>query len=67
MEFPEKKGIFLSLRELKTVFPRFKTWEPSLTPGEREVLIRWEKILYASLSVQEAEDLLHPSPEGGGR
>ncbi|GHV84975.1 hypothetical protein AGMMS50230_05830 [Spirochaetia bacterium] len=49
---------FLSLDEIKAVFPRLKQNEPFLGDGERQVLWRMEKTLYEHLSLAEIENSL---------
>jgi hypothetical protein len=49
---------FLSLGELKAIFPRLKKDEDSLTLSERQVLTRIERTLYDHLSIQEIESTL---------
>ena len=51
-------GLFLSLDELGAIFPRLKRNESLLTPGERRILSRMEKVLYEHLSVADIETRL---------
>ena len=53
-----KNGLFLDLEECKCLFHRLKKEESSLPDGERLILLRIEKMLYAMLSISEIEELL---------
>jgi hypothetical protein len=66
MERIQEAGAFLSLRELKTIFPRLKKIEHTLDQGERQVLLKFEKALYEHLSVKEVEELLRSGPAASG-
>jgi hypothetical protein len=54
----DEAGIFLTLQDLKAVFPGLKRDESVLSPAEQVVLHRVEKKLYEYLSIEEMEDLL---------
>lgn len=54
-------GLFLSLSELRMIFPRLKAQELSMGSGERELLRKIELMLYDHLSIEEMENLL-PKP-----
>jgi hypothetical protein len=58
MEYPQEAGVFITLGELISLFPRFKRAEHILNPAERQVLIKLEQTLYEYLSVDEAEELI---------
>ncbi|MDR2398305.1 MAG: hypothetical protein LBD74_06040 [Spirochaetaceae bacterium] len=60
MEEQHEEGVFLTFKELKVLFPRLKGTENTLSPAEREVLLRIERTLYGRLSIQEVEGLLKP-------
>ncbi|GHU84088.1 hypothetical protein FACS189473_0370 [Spirochaetia bacterium] len=61
MEHTQEAGVFLSLGELETIFPRLKNIEHALDQTERKVLLKFEKTLYEHLSVKEVEELLQPT------
>ena len=67
METKDSVGLFLSLSELRLVFPRLKTQEPSMGNGERELLRRMELTLYDHLSIEEMENLLHELIDQSGK
>jgi hypothetical protein len=48
-------GAFFTIKELRDIFPRLKSMETRLDRDERAALIKIEKILYNSLSVEEIE------------
>jgi hypothetical protein len=56
----DEAGVFLTLQELKTVFPGIKRDEGVLSPAEQAILQKIEKKLYEYLSIEEMEDLLSP-------
>ena len=51
-------GVFLTLSDCMTLYPKLKMNEPSLSNDERKILFKLEKILYGNLSVREMEELL---------
>jgi len=61
MDIGEEVGVFLAVNECAALYPRFKGNEPILSEEERRVLLKIEKVLYGSLSIQEMDKLL----EGG--
>jgi hypothetical protein len=63
METNDRAGLFLSLSELRLIFPRLKIQEPSMGNGERELLRKMELTLYDHLSIEEMENLLPPPGE----
>lgn len=67
MDYSPEAGAFISLREIKAIFPYLKQREHTLNSGERQVLIKLEQTLYEYLSVDEAEELMHiPGSLGKG-
>jgi hypothetical protein len=54
----DEAGVFLSLDDLKTVFPFLKKEEKFFSPEERDVFLKIEKKLYEHLSIEEIEKLL---------
>jgi hypothetical protein len=62
MEYDEP-GVFLTLQDLKAVFPCLKRDEGALSPAEQTVLQRVEKKLYEYLSIEEMEELLGPGKQ----
>jgi hypothetical protein len=56
-EASELPGLFLSLEELRSLFPRLKKSEAQLDISERALLLRMERVLYENLSIQELETL----------
>jgi hypothetical protein len=65
MDKPGEPGIFLSIRELRTVFPWLKKNEAALSPPEQQILRKFEQTLYEYLSVREMENLLSDPREPG--
>jgi site-specific recombinase XerD len=54
----DEAGVFLTLQDLKTVFPFLKEEENLLSPVEQATFLKIEKKLYEYLSIEEMEDLL---------
>jgi hypothetical protein len=58
MEELSTEKLFLTIPEMKALFIRFKKEEAILTATESALLLKIEKILYSSLSIREAENLI---------
>lgn len=58
------EGLFLSEEDVKVLFTLLKSREYALSNAERQLLLKTENVLYASLSVDEAEALLSQSQTG---
>ncbi|MDR2247739.1 MAG: hypothetical protein LBE17_13895 [Treponema sp.] len=72
MRYPQDAGVFIGIGELLAIFPRIKRDEYTMTPAERQVLTKLEKVLYEYLTVEEVENLMVVSGsrvkgEGEGR
>ncbi|MDR3146105.1 MAG: hypothetical protein LBU21_07495 [Treponema sp.] len=63
MDMPLEETLFLTIEDIRTLFPRLKSVESGLLPRERRVLLKIEGILYEYASVEEIEKLLGPSGE----
>ncbi|MDR2403150.1 MAG: hypothetical protein LBD78_03885 [Spirochaetaceae bacterium] len=61
MDKPQEENLFLTIEDVRTIFPRLKSMESGLFPRERRVLLKIEGILYEYHSVEEIENLLNPS------
>ena len=57
MDSNGEAGFFFNLDDCKIIFPRLKREEPSLSKGERAILLKIEKVLYGRLSIREIEEL----------
>lgn len=62
-----ENGVFLTLDDCVILFPRLKENEASLSNEERLILLKIEKILYGSLSIEEIETLLAKASAPAGR
>lgn len=62
MNNPKGGELFLTLQELKILFPLLKKTEERLSPEEAAALKKIESILYEHLSVEEAEALVFSPP-----
>jgi hypothetical protein len=58
---PREPGIFFTIEEMLSVFPRLKKNEALLDFSERPVLLKIERFLYQNLSVEELESLSEKS------
>ena len=65
MDNDRESGVFLSLNDCMILFPRLKESESFLSKGERIILLKMEKVLYANLSIGEMEDLLDSGAKAG--
>jgi hypothetical protein len=65
MDKPGEPGVFLSIPELRGVFPWLKKNEAVLSLPERQILRKIEQALYGYLSVQEMESLLSDPRRSG--
>ena len=57
-------GGILAFEDCAALYPRLKKNEAFLSEGERKVLVRIEKVLYASLSINQMEELLETVSAG---
>jgi hypothetical protein len=64
MDTFRENDLFLTIEDVRALFPRLKSMESGLLPRERAVLSKIEGILYEYHSVEELENLLK-LPEGG--
>jgi hypothetical protein len=64
MENSGDDRVVLTLEDCKTLFPRLKGLENTLSAPERDILLKIEKVLYGHLSVRDIENLLHTSSPG---
>lgn len=58
MKNTEEINIPLNFQELKLLFMRLKREENTLSAAEQEILLKIEKKLYQTISVQDAEKLM---------
>jgi hypothetical protein len=58
MDKSGEENLFLTIEDVRTIFPRLKSMESGLLPRERTVLLKIEGILYEHHSAEEIETLL---------
>ena len=61
MDNTDETGVFLTLNDCVTLYPRLKATESFLSDEERKIFLEIEKALYESFSIQELEELLEKS------